>query len=241
MYKHKRPGLLITFCGLDGCGKSTQLDMLKTWLQSKGFAVRVTKQPTAAVRQSDMFRTYMDHEDHTAYNYRALSLLCASDRVQHCGHVILPVLETGGIILSDRYYYSCLANLRARGYTKDKWIYDAARAVPKPDLAIFLDVPVELAVERVRTRAAERNRYIDMELQYRLRKEYIRIAKGITRHSLWKRGALLLDSSKPPEETFAGIAAAVNRLIERRRLSGADAPAKDEHEASPETEETVYV
>ena len=204
MYAHGQPGLLIAVCGLDGCGKSTQIELLKTRLQSEGLTVRLTKQPTAAVRQSDIFRTYMDKPDHAAFNYRSLSLLCASDRLQHCGHVILPALETGGVVLSDRYYYSCLANLRARGYTQDRWIYEIARFVPKPDLAVFLDVPVDLAVERVRAREAERDRYIDMALQHRLRKEYVKIAE--------KNKALLLDSSKAPEETFAAILKAVNRL-----------------------------
>jgi len=221
MYTHQRPGILITFCGLDGCGKSTQLTMLKTWFQKKGLPVQITKQPTDTVRKSNIFRTYMDEPDHDAFNYRSLSLLCASDRIQHCSHVILPVLETGGIVLSDRYYYSCLANLRARGYTKDRWIYEMAQSIPKPDLAVFLDVPVDLAVARVHARAAERNRYIDMDLQYRLRDEYLKIAR--------KNGALLLDSSKSPDETFNAITAAADRLGKIHCLSGAMSQQKDKH------------
>ena len=65
----------------------------------------------------------MDTPDHAPYDYRALSLLCAADRVQHSNRVILPKLEEGYTVISDRYFYSCLANLRARGYRRDRWIY----------------------------------------------------------------------------------------------------------------------
>ena len=172
----------------------------------------MTKQPTDFVRKSDIFRGYMDQPDHDAYDYRALSLLCASDRVQHCNRVILPRLTKGQVILSDRYFYSCLANLRARGYTGDAWIYEVARSIPKPDLAVFLDVPVDTAVSRVRARPEEKERFIDMPLQYRLRDQYIQIAH--------ENGALLLDNTKSPEKTLETILSAI---IERMSV-GAEHP-----------------
>ena len=108
-------GYLFTFCGLDGCGKTTMLTMLKDDLE-KEHGVFLTKQPTGAVRESEIFRTYMDCPDHSAFDYRSLSLLAASDRVQHGSRVIERELESGNVVISDRYFYSCLANLRARGY-----------------------------------------------------------------------------------------------------------------------------
>ena len=118
-------GFLFTFCGLDGCGKTTMIKRIKEYLE-KEYSVFLTKQPTNAVRESDIFRTYMDNPNHDAYDYRSLSLLAASDRVQHTNKVILPRIEAGEIVISDRYFYYCLANLRARGYEKDKWIYEVA-------------------------------------------------------------------------------------------------------------------
>ena len=117
----------------------------------------------------------MDCPDHDAFDYRSLSLLAASDRLQHVNKVIEPEMTKGKIVLSDRYFYSCLSNLRARGFEKDKWIYEIAKSIIKPDIAFFFDVPVEEAVARVRRRHEEKYRYIDLELQYRLRKEYIDI------------------------------------------------------------------
>ena len=181
MRKNETPGFLITFCGLDGCGKTTMMKRLIADLE-KSSEIFVTKQPTNAVRNSEIFRTYMDSPNHDAFDYRSLSLLAASDRLQHVNKIIEPEMNEGRIVLSDRYFYSCFANLRARGFEKDRWIYEIARSVIKPDVAFFFDVPVEEAVTRVRRRPEEKERYIDIELQHRLRKEYIDICasnKGI--------------------------------------------------------------
>lgn len=208
MQTHDKSGFLITFCGLDGCGKTTQIALLKDALEKKKINVSLTKQPTDFVRKSDIFRNYMDQPNHDEFNYRALSLLCAYDRIQHCHSVIKPLLESGNMVISDRYFYSCLANLRTRGYTEDSWIYEIAQNILKPDISFFLDVPVETAVKRVRQRKEERDRYIDMDLQYRLRDEYIAISK--------KNDGILLDSNETPEQTHIHIMEAVNRKINNR-------------------------
>ena len=177
MQKNNGPGYLITFCGLDGCGKTTIMNRLINDIGTN-HELFVTKQPTNAVRQSDIFRTYMDCPNHDAFDYRSLSLLAASDRLQHTNKVIIPEIRKGKIVLSDRYFYSCLANLRARGYEQDEWIFDVAKSVIQPDIAFFFDVPVEEAIVRVRCRPEEKNRYIDVPLQQRLRKEYIDICSA---------------------------------------------------------------
>ena len=204
MIPNTEKGLLITFCGLDGCGKTTMLNRLRTELECDN-KVFVTKQPTNFVRNSSIFRTYMDCPDHDAYDYRSLSLLAASDRVQHSNKIIKPELENGNIVLSDRYFYSCLANLRARGFTNDEWIYEISGSIVKPDIAFFLDVPVETAVNRVRSREEEKERYIDMDLQYALRDEYINICKT--------NNGILLSSAGDENECYDIVKQIVWRVI----------------------------
>ena len=206
MQNKKTAGYLISFCGLDGCGKTTQIKMLEEYIKEKGINVFLTKQPTSYVRQSEIFRTYMDCPDHSSFDYRSLSLLAASDRIQHINKVIVPEMQKNKVVISDRYYYSCLANLRARGYKDDQWIYDVARFIVKPDLSFFLDVSVETAVSRVRKRPEEENRYIDMDLQYKLRKEYINICK--------KNNGVLLSTEKTKEECFEIIKTEFERMID---------------------------
>lgn len=206
MRLNETSGFLFTFCGLDGCGKTTMLTRLEKELGEK-FPTFMTKQPTNAVRESDIFRTYMDNPDHDAYDYRSLSLLAASDRLQHVNKVVEPHMAQGKVVISDRYFYSCLANLRARGFENDQWIYEIAESVVKPDVAFFFDVPVETAVKRVRSRVEEKDRYIDMELQYKLRDEYIKICRA--------NNGVLISTEMPIEECYAIVKREVERVMNK--------------------------
>ena len=212
MRPNETKGLLITFCGLDGCGKTTMIRKLMVDLE-KEHPIFLTKQPTDFVRQSAIFRTYMDSPNHNDFDYRSLSLLAASDRIQHSNKVIEPEMEKGNIVLSDRYFYSCLANLRARGFKADQWIYEIAESIVKPDIAFFFDVPVEKAVSRVRSREAEKNRYIDMDLQYRLYEEYRKICE--------MNNGILVSTELSVDESYMTVREAVERVLknECRRKS----------------------
>ena len=199
-------GILVTFCGLDGCGKTTMIHRLIDEYKDD-YPIILTKQPTDAVRQSMIFRTYMDCPDHSAYDYRSLSLLAASDRLQHGSKVIEPQLAQGKTVFSDRYFYSCLANLRARGFCNDQWIYEIAQSVLKPDIAFFFDVSVDTAVSRVRSRKEEENRYIDMELQHRLREEYQNICQN--------NGGILISTECPIEDTYSFVKKEFEKVVKR--------------------------
>lgn len=205
MYEHGKEGLLISFCGLDGCGKTTMIRRLDAFLRDGGICPVLIKQPTDRVRRSEIFRAYMDSPRHEDYDYRSLSLLAASDRVQHANKAILPELSRGRIVISDRYFYSCIANLRARGYMEDTWIYEVSGFIPKPDISFFMDVPVSVALPRVRSRAEEKDRFIDIPLQYRLHSEYRELCAA--------SGGVLLSTMESENETFAQIIRAIRKKV----------------------------
>ena len=206
MKKNNMPGMLITFCGLDGCGKTTMLRRLADALSGE-HELFITKQPTPFVRMSDIFRTYMDCPDHSAYDYRSLSLLAASDRIQHVMSEILPALAEGKIVLCDRYFYSCLANLRARGYKDDRWIYEIAEHVVEPDIAFFFDAGVDTAVSRVRSREDEKDRYIDIKLQINLREQYKEICR--------RNGGVMISTEIPAEDTYSEVISRVKKEMSK--------------------------
>ena len=208
----KMPGKLITFCGLDGCGKTSMIRMLADELKQRDIDFIITKQPTDAMRNTEIFRTFMDCPDNSAYEYRSLSLMAAADRIQHVNKVILPALKQGTTVICDRYFYSCLANLRARGYVNDEWIYEISHSILKPDIAFFLDVPVDTAIYRVRQREEERERYIDVPLQYRLKEEYKKICK--------KNNGILVRSDGDVEDTFLDIKKNIHSLFEDKQGKG---------------------
>lgn len=208
MIPHKTDGCLVTFCGLDGCGKTTMIKKFTEWLQKEyGISPILTREPTNLVRNSEIFRTFMDCKDNSNFDYRSLSLLAASDRVQHSKKMILPALKNGNTIISDRYFYSCLANLRARGYKSDKWIYEISESIVKPDLAFFIDVPVEIAIKRVRQRPEEKTRYIDIELQCKLREQYMLICR--------ENNGIMLSSRDNEDKTFLEICNAYKKIIRK--------------------------
>lgn len=209
MRPNKTPGFLITFCGLDGCGKTTMLKRLIADLENE-HEIFVTKQPTNTVRNSEIFRTYMDCPNHDAFDYRSLSLLAASDRLQHVNKVIEPEMKAGKIVLSDRYFYSCLSNLRARGFEQDEWIYEIAESIIKPDIAFFFDVPVDEAVKRVRRRQDEKDRYIDMDLQHKLRREYVDICNA--------NNGVLISTTLPVDECYGIVKKTVKEILKNGSL-----------------------
>ena len=204
MCKNNTSGFLITFCGLDGCGKTTMMERLIAEFKDE-HSIFVTKQPTNAVRSSEIFRNYMDSPNHDSFDYRSLSLLAASDRLQHVNKVIEPKMQAGDIVISDRYFYSCLANLRARGFEKDEWIYEIAESVIKPDISFFFDVPVDVAVERVRKRPQEKDRYIDIDLQYKLRKEYVDICHA--------NSGILISTMQSEDECYVKVKNTVKEML----------------------------
>ena len=214
MKPHNTEGKLITFCGLDGCGKSSMIEMVTKALAKNGIETIVTKQPTDMMRKTEIFRTFMDCPDNSAYEYRALSLMAAADRLQHVNKIILPALKKGKTVICDRYFYSCIANLRARGYIHDEWIYEISENILKPDAAFFLDVPVETAVRRVRMRPSEKDRYIDMSLQHLLRNEYIEICNA--------NQGILIGSDTDIGHTFATIKNCIHQILGNRYNLGGE-------------------
>lgn len=205
MSKYNASGKLIVFCGLDGCGKTTLINLLYDYLCSLSFNPVLTKQPTTNMRNNHIFRVFQDQKDKSGYDYRSLSLLAAADRLQHNNQVIIPALNEGKMVISDRYFYSCLANLQARGYEDDLWIYDIAKNIPLPDISFFLDVDVEKAIQRVRSRPEEKDRYIDIDLQHKLRDNYLKIANQIN--------GVIISTDREIENSFKIIKDHIDKLI----------------------------
>lgn len=205
MGKNNYPGKLIVFCGLDGSGKTTLINNLNDYLCNLSLTPVLTKQPTPNMRNNHIFRVFQDQKDKCGYDYRALSLLAAADRLQHSSQVIVPALNSGNVVISDRYFYSCLANLQARGYENDQWIYDIAKKLPLPDVSFFLDINVDEAIKRVRSRPNEKDRYIDIEMQYKLRDNYLKIAEEI--------GGVIIHTYSTIDKSFEEIKNKINKLF----------------------------
>ena len=140
-------GGLVAFCGIDGCGKTTQLTLAEKWLVEHGHKVLVTRQPTDSYRTHPTVRKYFrtNIPDGGMLNLVRLS---AEDRQRHLKTVIGPALAAGAIVLCDRYYYSAEAFFFARGVDREV-VRQHNPGIPKPLLTVYLDVPSHVSQERI--------------------------------------------------------------------------------------------
>ncbi len=146
MNTRERAGRLFAFEGLDGSGKSTQLALLAEALEKEGFRVVATREPTDGpygrkIRQLLTSRDECSPEEE-------LELFMA-DRRQHVDSLIAPALRDGRIVLTDRYYLSTAAYQGALGHDPEQILRANEIFAPRPDLCIFLTVPVHTGLSRI--------------------------------------------------------------------------------------------
>ena len=167
------------FEGTDGAGKTTMISMIERFLEEKqGIgSVLVVKQPTDLSRKTKLFQKMMYCKNHDDIDYRAVQLLTMSDRVQHGFEVIEPALKAGKTVICDRYIYTSLANMLARGYDREAWFYDAASHLLKPDVVFLVHVQPELAIERIKSRPSECDRHLDERLLRRVSEKFLEMSK----------------------------------------------------------------
>lgn len=140
-------GVLVAFCGIDGCGKTTQLERAGDWLENAGHRVLVTRQPSSFYRNHPKTRVFFE-TNVAEGGMESLVLLSALDRQHHLRTVVEPALAAGKWVLCDRYYYSAEAFFFARGVAREV-VRELNPGVPKPDLTVYLDIPSHVSHERI--------------------------------------------------------------------------------------------
>ena len=172
-----KKGLFITFEGCDGCGKTTQIELLDKYLKNKGFETVLTREPGAkglGVRIREILLNYDGEVSPTCESF-----LFLADRAQHIDCIIKPALKEGKIILCDRHTDSTVAYQGyGRGLDIDRinMLNNIATSGLKPDLTIVLDVDVETSMQRV-GKEKDRMESSGMEFFKRVRNGFLEIAK----------------------------------------------------------------
>ena len=139
--------MLINLEGIDGCGKSTQSQFLMDKFESNNEKTILLKEPTNGKYGQKLWEMLSGKIEATTEEILELFVL---DRKEHVNQKIKPALDDGMIVLMDRYYYSTMAYQSAAGIDVDRIRRDNEFA-PKPDIVLIFDLPVDLAMKRVRS------------------------------------------------------------------------------------------
>ena len=141
---HPYPGKLIIVEGIDGSGKSTQLSLMRKWLDSQGYNVFYTEWNSSALVKETTRRG----KKTKLLTPMTFSLLHATDFANRLYHQILPPLKAGMIVLADRYMYTAFARDAVRGVSPS-WVRRLYSFAIKPDLAFYFRVPIEVSLSRL--------------------------------------------------------------------------------------------
>ena len=148
--KHNYPGKLYIVEGVDGSGKSTQIALLKKWLESEGYSVFFTEW-----NSSDLVKeTTREGKKKNILTPTTFSLLHATDFADRLNYQIIPPLKAGMIVLADRYAYTAFARDAVRGVSP-QWVRNLYSFAVKPDISFYFDVPIQVACERILSNRAQ--------------------------------------------------------------------------------------
>ena len=183
------PGTFITFEGIDGSGKSTQLRLLNNFLRTRGFNVLLTREPGGTKLGLRLREALLDATEEV--DPLTELLVFAADRAQHVRRVLIPALEHGEVVISDRYADATVAYQGAgRGFSPEliAQIVQLATGGLKPDLTLLFDVSIEESITRTTRRSNGKNTAaksgrdrLDIEhaeFHARVRNAYLEIAKA---------------------------------------------------------------
>ena len=168
-------GLFITFEGADGCGKTTQIELLDKYFKDKGLETLITREPGAKGLGVKLREILLNYEGEVSP--KAESFLFLADRAQHVDCLIKPAITEGKIVLCDRHTDSTVAY---QGYGRDieqiNYLNNLATGGLKPDLTIIFDIDVETSMQRV-GKNKDRMESAGVEFFNRVRYGYLEIAK----------------------------------------------------------------
>ncbi len=177
MYSSNK-GFFISFEGIDGCGKSTQVKLLEDKLNSEGKNVKLVREP-GGLNISEQIRTILLNSENTSMTFETEALLMIASRAQLTDEVIRPLLKKDFYVIADRYADSTLA-YQGGGRNLDiqtlKQINKFATKDLIPDITFFIDLLPQEALKRSGTTSPDRIEGGGLQLQKDVRKTYLELA-----------------------------------------------------------------
>jgi len=215
MYKHDYPGRLIIVEGIDGSGKSTQLQLLYKYLAARNYTVSLSEWNSSPLVKS----TTSLGKKKKFLTPTTFSLIHATDFADRLVNHIIPLLKAGVVVLADRYTFTAFARDTARG-VHPLWVRNLYSFAPMPDIAFYFRVPLEVSIDRILTGRTKLKYYEagmdlglsrDPEESFKLFQERILKAyDGMTEEF----GFTVMDGTLPIEEQQEKMREIVDRELE---------------------------
>lgn len=213
-------GKFIVFEGLDGCGSTTQADLLKRWFDSREQPAYYTKEPTegpigSVIRLCLSKRIGSPRADQLfePLDEATLALAFAADRMDHLRNEIIPKLETGITVLADRYYLSSLAYQSVE--VDYQWLKEINSQCLRPDLTVFLDVPPVVCKKRMEKQRRHVELYEEIPKLEKVRQNYYRAIQDLI-----QQGEVIrtIDGNRPIQGVHKDVISLVKSLLTKGRL-----------------------
>ncbi len=216
----KKDGLFVVLEGIDGAGTTTQTERLVSVLRAAEHRAIATREPThgpigTMIRQVLTGRIVVaDDRGPRSPDWTTMALLFAADRMDHLDAEILPALESGSIVVSDRYDYSSVGyqSATAQDESAAAWIKQLNSRARRPDITLVLDVSEDVASERRARRGGRAELYEKSAFQQRLAQFY----KELEEHFADDR-IVHIDGHQHPDAVHQAVFAHVDTLLAKRR------------------------
>ncbi len=200
-------GLFITFEGADGCGKTTQIKMLKDYLENSGYDVVLTREPGAKGLGEKVREILLNYDGEVSD--RCESFLFLADRAQNIDTIVNPAVKAGKIVLCDRHIDSTAAYQgygRGLDLERINMLNKLATDGKMPDLTLVFDIDVETSMQRV-GKNKDRMESAGVEFHNKVRNGYLEIAK------LNPERVKVIDGRETIEKVFENVKSVVNKTL----------------------------
>ena len=216
--KHTYSGVLICVEGIDGSGKSTQIELLHNWLKSKGIDVILTQWNSSEL----ISNTTKKAKKKNLLSGRTFSLLHAVDFADRLERTIKPALKAGFVVLADRYVYTAFARDVARE-VDPKWVRNMYGFAIKPDMTFYFDVSPKDSLERICSNRQPKfyEAGMDMKLSNNPYKSYVLFQNRIVEQykaMIDEFGLIKIDAMKSIHAKQEFIRQGVSELLKSRKI-----------------------
>jgi dTMP kinase len=201
--------LFVAIEGLDGSGGTTQARLLATWLERQGTEVVLTREPSDGLVGRFIRKALEPASEHGRLGEGVLPYLFAADRRDHVDTVVVPALQRGAAVVSDRYYHSSLAyQAPVIGFAAVAALNDS---FPAPDVTVLLDLDAETCLERVRARGGAPERFEALDRLREIQDAY----ESVVVHCRSRgENIVRIDASQPVARVHTDVVTAVRAALE---------------------------